>query len=230
MTDAAKENAKKVLGERSKLARLADRQLVRKIELDLNQLLKKEQTLKNEIATQPGGIASKEQESSLKSIRTKIVNNTKKLNDSNKAIQSIKEFDRQGGGIFAESSYNFTENPIYKRIEEAVKKADGKMQTGKQLGRGDGIGDVIFNIRSGIDNMSARLLNRNMPEELSKILNDQIGTYMTTDYRMHLDMGILAKYKPTAQELIKAQDSRFDQLIKDPKNINRTRESLRIQA
>ena len=230
LTDAAKENAKKVLGERSKLARLADRQLVRKLELDADQLLKKEQTLKNEIATQPGGIASKEQETSLKKLRTQIVNNTKKLNDSNKAIQSIKEFDRQGGGIFTESSYNFKDNPIYKRIEDAVKKAGGKMQEGQILGRGDGIGDVIFNVRSGIDNMSARLLNRNMPEELAKILNDQIGTYMTTDYRMHLDMGILAKYKPTAEDLVKAQDSRFNQLFKDPKNKTRTVESLRIQA
>ena len=79
LTDAAKENAKKVLGERSKLARLADRQLVRKLELDADQLLKKEQTLKNEIATQPGGIASKEQETSLKKLRTQIVNNTKNL-------------------------------------------------------------------------------------------------------------------------------------------------------
>ena len=41
---------------------------------------------------------------------------------------------------------------------------------------------------------------------------------MTFDYRMHLDMGLLAKYKPTAQELIKAQLSRFNQLVKDPKN------------
>ena len=230
LTDAAKENAKKVLGERSKLARLADRQLIKKLELDVDQLLKKEQTLKNEIATQPGGIASREQEASLKSIRTKIVNNTKKLNDSNKAVQSIKEFDRQGGGIFTESSYNFKGNTVYKKIEEAVKKAGGKMQEGQQLGKGDGIGDVIFNVRSGIDNMSARLLNRNMPEEIANILNDQIGTYMTTSYRLHLNMGLLAKHKPTGQDLIKAQKSRFEQLVKNPENINRTRESLDIQA
>ena len=53
---------------------------------------------------------------------------------------------------------------------------------------------------------------------------------MTTDYRMHLDMGLLAKYKPTAEDLVKAQDSRFNQLFKDPKNKTRTVESLRIQA
>jgi hypothetical protein len=231
LTEAAKENAKKVLGERSKLARLADRQLVRKAENNLNSLFKQRQTLLNERASQQSGTAIKLSEDvAVKANRKQIIKNIKNLRDSRKAIQSIKEFDRQGGGIFTESSYNFQDNPIYKRIEEAVKKADGKMQTGQQLGRGDGIGDVIFNIRSGIDNMSARLLNRNMPEELSKILNDQIGTYMTTDYRMHLDMGILAKYKPTAQELVKAQDSRFNQLFKDPKNKTRTVESLRIQA
>jgi len=230
LDETAKQNAKKILGERSKLARLADRQLIKKLELDADQLLKKEQTLKNEIATQPGGVASKEQEKSLETIKTAIVNKTAKITESNKAIQSIKEFDRQGGGIFTESSYNFKDNPLYKKIETAVQKAGGKMQEGEVLGRGDGIGDVIFNVRSGIDNMSARLLNRNMPEELAKILNDQIGTYMTTDYRMHLNMGLLAKYKPTAQDLAKSQKSRFEQLVKDPKNINRTRESLDIQA
>ena len=67
-------------------------------------------------------------------------------------------------------------------------------------------------------------------EEIANILNDQIGTYMTTSYRLHLNMGLLAKHKPTGQDLIKAQKSRFEQLVKDPKNINRTRESLDIQA
>ena len=95
---------------------------------------------------------------------------------------------------------------------------------------GTGIGDVIFNIRSGIDNMSARLLNRNMPEEIANILNNQIGTYMTTEYRMHVNMGLLSQYKPTAQDLMKAKQVRLDQLIKDPKNINRTKESLKVQA
>ena len=231
LTEAAKENAKKVLGERSKLARLADRQLVRKAENNLSSLFKQRQTLLNERASQQSGTAIKLSEDvAVKANRKQIIKNIKNLRDSRKAIQSIKEFDRQGGGIFSESSYNFKDNPYYKRIEEAVKKAGGKMQEGQVLGRGEGIGDVIFNIRSGIDNMSARLLNRNMDEELAKILNDQIGTYMTTSYRMHLNMGLLAKHKPTGQELIKAQKSRFEQLVKDPKNINRTRESLDIQA
>ena len=231
LTDSAKENAKKVLGERSKLARLADRQLVQKAENNLSSLFKQRQTILNQRASQKPGTAIKlSEDAAYKGNKKQIIKNIKNLRDSRKAIQSIKEFDRQGGGIFTESSYDFKNNPVYKRIEEAVKKAGGKMQEGQVLGRGDGIGDVIFNIRSGIDNMSARLLNRNMPEELAKILNDQIGTYMTTDYRMHLDMGLLSKYKPTAQELTKAQKSRFEQLVKDPKNINRTRESLDIQA
>ena len=231
LTDAARENAKKVLGERSKLARLADRKLVQKAENNLSSLFKERQTLLNQRASQQPGTAIKlSEDAAMKGNRNQIIKNIKNLRDSRKAIQSIKEFDRQGGGIFTESSYNFKDNPIYKKIEEAVKKAGGKMQTGQQLGRGDGIGDVIFNVRSGIDNMSARLLNRNMPEELANILNDQIGTYMTTDYRMHLDMGLLSKYKPTAEDLVKAQKSRLDQLIKDPKNFNRTKQSLDIQA
>ena len=52
-------------------------------------MLKKEQTLKNEIATQPGGIASREQDASLKSIRTQIVNTIQK----NLMIQ-IKRFNQ----------------------------------------------------------------------------------------------------------------------------------------
>ena len=46
LDETAKQNAKKILGERSKLARLADRQLIKKLELDADQLLKKRTNIK----------------------------------------------------------------------------------------------------------------------------------------------------------------------------------------
>lgn len=69
-----------------------------------------------------------------------------------------------------------------------------------------------------------------MPEELAKVINDQVGSYMTTDYRLYVQNGILNQYKPLAQDKIKSVAKRYDELLKDPKNINRTKESLKAQA
>ena len=227
LDETARQNAQKVLGERSRLARLADRNLVRKTEDELSSLLKKRETIVNERRSQLPGTAIKlSEDKAFQATEKEILKKITDLRNSKKAIQSIKEFDRQGGGIFTQSSYNFDKNPFYQKIKKAVEDAGGVMKNDD----GTGIGDVIFNIRSGIDNMSARLLNRNMPEEIANILNNQIGTYMTTEYRMHVNMGLLSQYKPTAQDLMKAKQVRLDQLIKDPKNINRTKESLKVQA
>ena len=90
----------------------------------------------------------------LRIILEKIVNNTKKLNDSNKAIQSIKEFDRQGGGIFTESSYNFKDNPVYKKIENANDNYMRIIPAPRRFVREESFTNGRTSIRFGIDRPS----------------------------------------------------------------------------
>ena len=75
--------------------------------------------------------------------------------------------------------------------------------------------NAILNFRSSVDSMSARILSRGLPEELSKTIQKQIGGYLTTEYQMFNQLNPLKRYKPT-KEII---DQATRMLIKDKQRI-----------
>ena len=58
-------------------------------------------------------------------------------------------------------------------------------------------------MRLAVDNMSARLLQRQMPEEVASAITENFGRYLNTSYKAYDQKGLfgLWKYKPT-QEII----------------------------
>ncbi len=75
--------------------------------------------------------------------------------------------------------------------------------------------NAILNFRSSVDSMSARILSRGLPDELSKTIQKQIGGYLTTEYQMFNKLNPLKKYKPTEETI--SQATRM--LIKDKQRI-----------
>ena len=91
------------------------------------------------------------------------------------------------------------------------------------------IDKIIKSMRAGVDSY-CRFFDNEIDDELAKVINDGLGSYMTKDYRLFVQGGLANTYKPLAQQKTKALTSRYDQLLKDPKNVNRTKESLKVQA
>ena len=153
--------------------------------------------------------------------KAKIAGVEKQLKEATDASDILKRIDQEGGGVFKINDYDLNLSPQWKRISKQIEEAGGDVAK---------VGDVIKNMRAGIDNMSARLLGREMPEEIADTLNREIGGYVTNDYRLFMNMGWLARYKPTLQELRPAIDSRYKQLFSMPENQYRTVESLKKQS
>ena len=75
--------------------------------------------------------------------------------------------------------------------------------------------NAILNFRSSVDSMSARILSRGLPKELSETIQKQIGGYLTTEYQMFNKLNPLKKYKPTNETI----DQATKLLIRDKQNI-----------
>ena len=104
----------------------------------------------------------------LKKHQGKIKEVQTKLKRAEEAADILKRIDREGGGVFKISDYDINLSPQWKSIVKQIEAAGGKV---------DEVADVIVNMRAGIDNMSARLLGREMPEEINRIITDSISDY-----------------------------------------------------
>ena len=221
-----KKAAQKLFGKKSELVRKANRQSLRELEKKLSYLTTQRKTLFNESASfkgmSPEQVAMKPD---LKANREQIISTLQKIKDSKTAIKSIKDLQRSSGSIFKISNYNLSKSP---QIQAIKKMLGGTTEQADELFQP--IDKIIKSMRAGVDNMSYRFFDNEMPDELAKVINDGLGSYMTKDYRLFIQGGLANTYKPLAQQKTKALTSRYDQLLKDPKNVNRTKESLKVQA
>jgi len=128
----------------------------------------------------------------------------KKLYELSKDVTSLKtrvpdietltkSVDRKG--LFKLSDYRVS--PKLKALLDKVASQGGDPTALK---------NVILNMRVAIDNMSGRLLQNTMPEDIAKNIKGQLGSYMTTLYEQFEKSGPLMKYEPTAAQIIKAKD------------------------
>jgi hypothetical protein len=135
-------------------------------------------------------------ENALKILRDKF----KKLTETHPGIvKKVKEFDQKG--IF--------------KIEdlEATKELDNFLKRVRSSAGDTVATDLkknIFNMRLAVDNMSARLLQRQMPDEVAIAIKENFGRYLNTTYRQYEQRGFfgLGKYKPT-QEIIDRSEELF---------------------
>jgi len=84
-----------------------------------------------------------------------------------------------------------------KDILDKVKAAGGDPEQVK---------NAILNFRLTIDNMSGRLLQGGMPEEVAKSIESQLGSYLTSEYKQFNRLIPLGKYKVTKEQIDKSID------------------------
>jgi hypothetical protein len=104
-----------------------------------------------------------------------------------------KEIDRKG--LFKIEDYRTS--PEFKNLLERIRKNGGDPNQLKT---------AVFNMRRSIDNMSARLLQRTMPEDIAKNIKGQLGSYTTTMYEQFEKQMPLLKYEPTAEQITRAKE------------------------
>jgi len=221
-----KKAVEKILGKKSELVKKADRRKLRELEDKLFSLTAQRKTLFNQgdsfKQTNPEAIAMRPD---LVKNRKQIVDTLKEIKDSKKAIQSIKDLQRRGGAIFKISNYDLDKSPqirsLKKLLSDDPKKADEIFQP---------VDKIIKSFRAGSDNMSYRFLDNSMPDELAGAINSGIGNYLTTAHRLWEQGGLLSKFKPTAQDRAKSIAKRYDQLLKNPDNKNKLKQTLQIKA
>jgi hypothetical protein len=107
--------------------------------------------------------------------------------------QLSKQIDRKG--LFQIEDYRTS--PEFKNLLERIRKNGGDPNQLKT---------AVFNMRRSIDNMSLRLLQRTMPEDIAKNIKGQLGSYTTTMYEQFEKQMPLLKYEPTAEQITRAKD------------------------
>ena len=110
-----------------------------------------------------------------------------------KVAELSKQIDRKG--LFQIDDYRTS--PEFKNLLERIRKNGGDPNKLK---------DAVFNMRRSIDNMSIRLLQRTMPEDIAKNIKGQLGSYTTTMYEQFEKQMPLLKYEPTAEQITRAKE------------------------
>ena len=107
--------------------------------------------------------------------------------------QVSKQIDRKG--LFQVEDYRTS--PEFKNLLERIRKNGGDPNQLKT---------AVFNMRRSIDNMSLRLLQRTMPDDIAKNIKGQLGSYTTTMYEQFEKQMPLLKYEPSAEQINRAKD------------------------
>jgi len=104
-----------------------------------------------------------------------------------------KQIDRKG--LFQIEDYRTS--PEFRNLLNRIRKNGGDPNK---------LRDAVFNMRRSIDNMSIRLLQRTMPEDIAKNIKGQLGSYTTTMYEQFEKQMPLLKYEPSAEQINRAKD------------------------
>ncbi len=133
----------------------------------------------------------------------------RQLRDKFKALKTkypdienmVKKFDEDG--IFQVKDLNVTKelDNLLKQVENSVGGPKGKEVADK-------LKSNIFDMRLAVDNMSARLLQREMPKEMADAIKENFGRYLNTTYKAYEQKGLFGfwKYKPTQQIIDESEE------------------------
>ena len=104
-------------------------------------------------------------------------------------LRRLKNPLKDDVNLFKVKDYTITKGGKFDQLLNKVKKTGADPEPLK---------NAILNFRSSVDSMSARILSKGLPSDLSKTIQKQIGGYLTTEYQMFNKLNPLSKYKPTA--------------------------------
>ena len=113
-----------------------------------------------------------------------------------RAAEQLKTIDpSKPRALFKIEDYQIT--PRLQKILNQVKQVKGNPENLK---------NAILNFRLAIDNMSGRLLQRQLPEEVAEKISNELGRYLTTEYKQFNRLMPLKKYKVTDEQIQKATE------------------------
>ena len=130
-------------------------------------------------------------------IRAKLYELNKDFTKLDQRVPNIAELSKQidRKGLFQIEDYRTS--PEFRNLLNRIRKNGGDPNK---------LRDAVFNMRRSIDNMSIRLLQRTMPEDIAKNIKGQLGSYTTTMYEQFEKQMPLLKYEPTAEQITRAKD------------------------
>ena len=93
-------------------------------------------------------------------------------------------------GLFRPDDYQITEGGKMDTFLKNIEKTTNKETA-------DEFKTIILEMRNGVDNMTGRILQKNLQSDLSIKLQNEIGNYLTADYR-HFDQSIFPFFRNAA--------------------------------
>ena len=125
-----------------------------------------------------------------------IENTARKLLKFEETKDGFRKLSTQEGpdGLFRFDDYKIVEGgKMDKFLKEIKKNVGGKK--GKEAA--EEFEKIIIEMRMGVDNMTGKILQKNLQSDLSIKLQNEIGNYLTADYR-HFDQSIFPFFRNAA--------------------------------
>ena len=121
-----------------------------------------------------------------------IVNNAKKILKFEDTPDGFRKLVSREGpdGLFRPDDYKITEGGKMDKFLNNIEKSTNKETA-------DEFKNIILEMRTGVDNMTGKILQKNLQSDLSKKLQSEIGNYLTADYR-HFDQSIFPIFRNAA--------------------------------
>jgi len=143
---------------------------------------------------------------------------TKQLDELIKKRPDIEELVKKTErGFFKIEDYQTS--PQFQKIIDKIKQAGGDPEK---------LINAVKSFRLSVDNMSTRLLQQRMPEEIATEIKENLGKYLNAQYKQFEMSGPLNKYKPTEQQINNAVEAVKANKIKGYQELNKTTPSKEV--
>jgi len=161
----------------------------------------------------------------------------------NKELGKVKTKQEFINKLTPELDNQFIKKRIFKK-SDYYKIEKGKKVFNKELeqlrkeikdagGNPDRITNSILRVRRDIDNMNLITLGQTLPEELAEVVRKNIGSYLTTEYKIFNRANPLTKYPVTSEQIKNSKNLFLDQYKREQVitlNASRKKEGLSTYA
>jgi len=136
-----------------------------------------------------------------------LKNNARKLLEFKETKDGFRKLINKEGpdGLFIKDDYEIIKggklDQFLKNIESSVGRNKGRV-VAKEFE------DIIIKMRNNVDNMTGKILNKNLQKEMSIKLQGEIGNYLTADYR-HFDQSIFPFFRNASANAQKQEALRY---------------------
>jgi len=136
-----------------------------------------------------------------------LKNNARKLLEFKETEDGFRKLINKEGpdGLFIKDDYEIIKggklDQFLKNIESSVGRNKGRV-VAKEFE------DIIIKMRNNVDNMTGKILNKNLQKEMSIKLQNEIGNYLTADYR-HFDQSIFPFFRNASANAQKQEALRY---------------------